>query len=502
MATLQSSKNDTWFDRTMEFVEKYYWFFFAAGMGLVIFLCFYRLDVKYVVSWDEARFGINAYEMIKSGNYIMNTFRYEPDYWNLKPPLSMWGTALSFLIFGYNKLGLRAFSAFCYVVLCLICGLFVKKHFGKLQSLFAVLFLCANTDCFSFHMIRSGDSDALYVLFFTLSMLCMLLIREHPRMLYGAGFFFACAFLTKSWHAGTIVVIGFLFLVLTGELKQMTGKRFGLFLASFLIPMGIWAVLRFTQDGVEFFREMIVYELLTSSSEAIENHQQEFLFYVKNYFLDNWKQYIYAAALFIGVGTLAAYRGKLKDKGNRNKALGFFLWFSIPLLCFSIAATKLIWYSYAVLIPVLLSAGIGVGYVLKEKQLPALLRGAAFVLTFALLAFFIRGNVQNIRSEYGNDFHDFFAEAHEAAPEYDGTRVYLGADGEFGYGNWSQNTSFLAEIYGDHSCVDGGIEAFEQDTQPAVLLTNREYFSQKEEFLSHCKIIYENDKYLYLYNGM
>ena len=113
MATLQSSKNDTWFDRTMEFVEKYYWFFFAAGMGLVIFLCFYRLDVKYVVSWDEARFGINAYEMRKSGNYIMNTFRYEPDYWNLKPPLSMWGTALSFLIFGYNKLGLRAFSAFC-----------------------------------------------------------------------------------------------------------------------------------------------------------------------------------------------------------------------------------------------------------------------------------------------------------------------------------------------------------------------------------------------------
>ena len=215
MATLQSSKNDTWFDRTMEFVEKYYWFFFAAGMGLVIFLCFYRLDVKYVVSWDEARFGINAYEMIKSGNYIMNTFRYEPDYWNLKPPLSMWGTALSFLIFGYNKLGLRAFSAFCYVVLCLICGLFVKKHFGKLQSLFAVLFLCANTACFSFHMIRSGDSDALYVLFFTLSMLCMLLIQEHPRMLYGAGFFFACAFLTKSWHAGTIVVIGFLFLVLT-----------------------------------------------------------------------------------------------------------------------------------------------------------------------------------------------------------------------------------------------------------------------------------------------
>lgn len=88
-----------------------------------------------------------------------------------------------------------------------------------------ILFLCANTACFSFHMIRSGDSDSLYLLFYTLSMLCMLMIRERPRMLYGAGFFFACAFLTKSWHAGTIVFVGFFFLLLTGEIKTLKGKR-------------------------------------------------------------------------------------------------------------------------------------------------------------------------------------------------------------------------------------------------------------------------------------
>lgn len=82
----------------------------------------------------------------------------------------------------------------------------------------------------------------------------MLMIRERPRMLYGAGFFFACAFLTKSWHAGTIVFVGFFFLLLTGEIKTLKGKRLLAFLASFLIPMGLWAILRFTQDGTGIFQ--------------------------------------------------------------------------------------------------------------------------------------------------------------------------------------------------------------------------------------------------------
>ena len=502
MESTNQQTNRSFIDRITDWAEQYYRFLFVLGMGLVIFLCFYRLSVHYVVSWDEARFGINAYEMLKSGNFIMNTFRYEPDYWNLKPPLSMWGTALSFLIFGYNKLGLRAFSAACYVVLTALAARFVEKRFGKLQALLTILFLCANTACFSFHMIRSGDSDSLYLLFYTLSMFCMLMIRERPRMLYGAGFFFACAFLTKSWHAGTIVFVGFFFLLLTGEIKTLKGKRLLAFLASFLIPMGLWAILRFTQDGTEFFKEMIFYELLTSSQEAIENHQQEFLFYVKNYFVTTWRQYIYLAALLIGGAGLIGYRKRLKEEGRSYLAVGFFLWALMPILWFSIAATKLIWYSYATLIPILIGAGIVAGTAVRDRNISAGLRTAAFVGVLVLTGYFITGNVQNIRAEYGNDFHDFFAEANEAAPDYAGIEIYLGADGDFGYGNWSQNTSFLAEIAGDHVCMDGGVEAFVQTKEPAVLVTNRDYYAQYADVLMDKTVVYENEKYLYISNDL
>ena len=56
-----------------DFVENYYWFLFAGLAILVAMLCFLRLDVGYVSSWDEARHGISAYEMIQSKNYIVNT---------------------------------------------------------------------------------------------------------------------------------------------------------------------------------------------------------------------------------------------------------------------------------------------------------------------------------------------------------------------------------------------------------------------------------------------
>ena len=144
-------------------------------------------------------------------------------------------------------------------------------------------------------------------------------------MLYGAGFFFACAFLTKSWHAGTIVFVGFFFLLLTGEIEDVNRENVcSALLASFLIPMGLWAILRFTQDGTEFFKEMIFYELLTSSQEAIENHQQEFLFYVKNYFVTTWRQYIYLAALLIGGAGLIGYRKRLKEVGALLPGSGIF----------------------------------------------------------------------------------------------------------------------------------------------------------------------------------
>lgn len=202
-------------------MEKYYWFWFALLTAGTAFLCFRCLGIGTIDSWDEARHGISAYEMMQSGNYLVNTFQGAPDYWNVKPPLSFLAVAAGFSLFGYTAVGLRFFSALSYLLVSVCTGLFARRY-GKPASLFAMAFLAANYFPFKAHLVRAGDADGLYLLFFTLAMLAMLELREHPRFIYLCGLFFSLAFLTKSFHAGMIAAVGGLFLLLTGELKRLS----------------------------------------------------------------------------------------------------------------------------------------------------------------------------------------------------------------------------------------------------------------------------------------
>ena len=187
--------------------EKYYWIFFALAVCTLAFFCFRCLDVQYVDSWDEARHGVNAYEMIQNGDYIRHTYNYQTDDWNLKPSVSYWGIVLGFRLFGYSVLGLRFASALAYLLTGAVCALFAKRY-SKEASILVLAFFCANERPLSAHLARAGDADALYMLFFTLAMLCMLRIRENHKRLYLCGLFFSLAFLTKSWHAGMIAAVG------------------------------------------------------------------------------------------------------------------------------------------------------------------------------------------------------------------------------------------------------------------------------------------------------
>ena len=282
------------------FIEKYYWFIFAGLAVFAAMLCFLRLDVGYVASWDEARHGVSAYEMIQNKNFIVNTYNYDVDYWNLKPPFSFYGVMLGYKLFGYSVFGMRFYSALCYCIMSLVVGLFVKRY-GKLASLFVMSFLAANFRCFEYHMIRSGDADCMYVMFFTFAMLAMFLIPKKKYMLYICGFMFACAFLTKSWHAMMIVAIGGLYLLISGEIKKLSLKQWLCFLLSFVLPLGIWAGVRFSQDGITFLQGMLEYDLLKRTGEGIENHSFPFNYYFEFIFCDD-KIYLPALIIcFVGI---------------------------------------------------------------------------------------------------------------------------------------------------------------------------------------------------------
>ena len=120
------------------FVRKYFiYLLFLFFTVLCAYVCFARLDVGLIQHWDEARHGVNAYEMMKNHNYIVNTYNYENDYFNLKPPLSYWGIILGFRLFGTGIFGMRFYSALAAFATFLLIAVYLLRRYGKTAALFA-----------------------------------------------------------------------------------------------------------------------------------------------------------------------------------------------------------------------------------------------------------------------------------------------------------------------------------------------------------------------------
>ncbi len=173
---------------------------FAAITIWVGVLCFYHLDEAGTQNWDEARHIVNAYEMMQSDHMWIHTYFYETDYYNFKPPLSMWCIMACFRLFGISFFSMRLYSAVAMMLLFLALSGFMVRTFGKWATIIFGIVFASGTDLFFFHMARSADADALYLFLFTVAMICLYLAERKPWFLVGTGVCFSLAFLTKCLH--------------------------------------------------------------------------------------------------------------------------------------------------------------------------------------------------------------------------------------------------------------------------------------------------------------
>lgn len=474
---------------------------FVLLIALIAFLSFYQLDAKYVDPWDEARHGVNAYEMANGGSIFQNTYLRQADYYNLKPPLSMWCIMLGMEIFGNGVFALRFYSAFCYVILAVAAGMFIRKKFGRAESLFAVAFLAINTTAFQAHMIRAGDADSLFVLLFSLAMFSMMQIREKKYHLYLCGLFFALAFLTKSFHAGVIAVIGGLYLLLTGEIKRLGIKNWLLFILSVVLPLFLWAGARAMIDGTQFFVKMWETDVLGRTDGTLQNNIAPFSYYA-DYYLGaaSGKVTPYLCALVICLIGLFLFSRFFAWK-NRENYLGWVLWILVPFLAFSAVTNKLLWYMYPVLVALLLAAGIVTARILKcSLVLPAVRAVFAGAVVFVLLHF--SGSVLDIIQTQGpNEFQELIKEV-AAMEEYKGCDVFvdysLDEEGRI-ESVWSQQDVFVAEAYGDFHCVEDGIMGLMLRStllgKTGVAFVGEDVLEEYPGFYSGRKVIAESDSY-------
>lgn len=505
------------------------------------FLCFYKLDVKYVDPWDEARHGVNAYEMLKQGSLVKSTYLYQTDYYNLKPPLSMWSIMLSMVLFGKSVWTLRLASVICYLCLALCVVCFARKRYGRLPALFSLALLCANTTPFIAHMVRAGDADSLYVLLFSLAMICMLQIRDDHRKLYLCGFLFALAFLTKSFHAGLIAVIGGLYLLLTGLFKKVRLKEYVLFILSFGAPIGLWVIARLCTDGTAFLKEMWLTDVLGRSQSGFGSNEAGFSYYF-SYYLGNMSGKVPVYRVVLGLLLVSClilavmsfvqkHRTKHGADGNGTKSvkddmIGFSLWILIPALAFSVVRTKLLWYEYPAITALLIAAGIAVGLVCEKKPLPVGIRVTLGAVLLVTAGYYSHDLLQTFE-QYGkdgymtNDFQLLIEETADGAQKY-GTEIEesakkadepgankeiekTGKQGVTVYAyralttedsekpvdtQWAQQDVYVAEAYGDYICENDGWDHMLEDMKDSseedcrILFTTQELLEQYRESLA------------------
>ena len=470
-----------------------YWVIFAFLLALAAFLLFYKLGSMSIINLDEALYGVNAYEMDQSNEWIVNTFRGEPDYKSLMPPLAMWLIRLGYRLFGYSAFGLRAYSAISMLMAAVVLVLWVKRRHGMVASLFAMALLVCNNAIYIGHFARFGDKDALYFLFFTGAMLFMLDSSRNIRWLYGTAVCFGLAFLTKGWHSVMIPATCLVYLLVTGEFKKLKPRHYLGLVALGLLLIVPWAILRYQRDGVTFFVRGFIQDvqggLESANGRVGAGGQVELFAYVWFLLLERAGPITAVVACLMGVLLLIA-----RKKRPSLEYKGFLAWVLVVPILYSCFPYKNFWYVYPVMAGLAVAGGVAMGGLWRAVRGRKLARAGVVAVAVALL---VQGGalVNQISNTPGaHTFQRTIAYAVDREVD-SGVRVYI----QYENGpNWSDGDLLCAMLAGDVTCVDGGIEAFTQDEEEALLILAKECMTN--ELAEYYAVALDNGPVLVLEN--
>ncbi len=323
------------------------------------FPLFLHLDSLALFSFDEARLALNAWEMHESGHFLVTTFQGEPDLWNTKPPLMIWLQVLSMKLLGVNELAVRLPAALAALATILVIGAYCWRILQRpTLGLFAILTLLTTPGYIHKHVSRTGDYDALLILWLTLFLLsCFQLTqtsesRRYNRLLRFTALWLALAVLTKS-------VAGLLFLPAVGIYfvwkkewpRLFKTPAFYQALALFLgLTLGYYGWREVVQPS--YLEAVWNNEWGGRYLQVLEDHGAPFGYYFENI----WKEHFLPWLFFLPLAIALAWRSSRLDRTFLQFLL---LAISSFLLIISLSKSKLEWYDAPIYPLLALVVGLG-----------------------------------------------------------------------------------------------------------------------------------------------
>ena len=483
---------------------------YAAAFCTLAWMTLWNLGEFPVRSFDEARHAVNAYEMLRSGNLLVNTYEDVPDMWNLKPPLSFWTVMAGYRVLGFNAWGLRMPMAACYLAMIAMLAAYARRRLGKAEGLAVFVASLGMTRPMAFHFARSGDPDALYLMLFCAAMLCLLGWRRKHGLVYPTGLLIGLAFLAKSWHALVLLPVVAAYLALTGQIRGWRAREVLGFLGCVVALPLLWALARTAADGnASFVASALGYDLVARGSTIIEGHAERADFYprvvlgdcgclaVVTFSLGTWLMGRLSKGTHAAGGPSRHPQGQAgsgsharkyseanpqDQRGRRDLQILAAVWALVPFACYQLAASKIYHYVFCIWPALMLMAALATHELLARWPRLAGVRRTVALAGIAgcliVVALGVRANAANAlagatpgSADMGSDPELQLAleQAADGLPR-GGTLYYQDGYGNQAATDMSQDGVAVAEWVSDAHVRPGGIAAFLASSTPATLV--------------------------------
>ncbi len=317
----------------------------VLGTIIVVFPVFFQLTKLPIILWDESRLAMSAYEMYKTNNFLVVTFGFEPEMWSTKPPLMIWLQCLSMHIFGVNEFAVRFPAAIAVLALFASIYYFSKQYLkSRFIGYFSMFILVTCWGFMELHVARTGDYEALLILFQTISVFAIFnyLNTKNPRDIYIFFIAITLGALTKSIAALLFFPGIFLYALWKKKLKDIfTDKHvyFGVFIFIFFV-FGYYLLREVYNPG--FIKAVIYNDISGRFLTTIGEHSHSFFYYFKN-MESHQIRYWFALSIISLLFAFLIKRSKNPIVSDFNILIGLI---SITfLLLVSNSQTKLQWYN-------------------------------------------------------------------------------------------------------------------------------------------------------------
>lgn len=323
---------------------------------LAVFLLFFRLGERPLLSSGEARASEIALEMMQTGNFFVP--RLNEEIILTKPPLFHWLIIVCYKIFGVREFSSRIISAVAGILAVLFVYLLGKRFWNEKTGFTAGLLLL--TSPLFFWSARCARIDSLLLFFVTISMYCFWRgyekVPEGKLWFLGWFLFMGLGAMAKG-HIAVIVPIltSILFLVIAGKkqyIKRLNWLRGLILLVVIIVP---WF--------------LVVYFLVPKNKAELFFLQQNKAWFEGG---GEWyKGYVYIPHLFLGffpwsIALPVFFLKTWKDfrKKKNEKIIFLWLWFFVVFFIFFFFGKKVSRY----ILPLYPAAALMTAYAIDAKK--------------------------------------------------------------------------------------------------------------------------------------